>query len=65
MRIPYTVTLIDDMAFYGCSSLQNVEITSDDEYTLGSYVFADCAGLTSLSLKMVSFNRRRARLRMQ
>lgn len=54
MRIPYTVTLIDDMAFYGCSSLQNVEITSDDEYTLGSYVFADCAGLTSLSLKMVS-----------
>lgn len=52
--IPSTVTLIEDYAFFNCSSLQQVNIESNDTYTLGSFAFAGCKALTSLSLKMVS-----------
>lgn len=54
ITIPSTVEYIGDYAFYNCINLQNVEISIDGAYTLGSYSFSGCKSLTSLSLRMVS-----------
>lgn len=54
IEIPATTTAIGDYAFFECDALQNVNILSDNSYSLGHYAFAGCDSLTSLSLKMVS-----------
>ncbi|MFW5779823.1 MAG: leucine-rich repeat protein [Bacillota bacterium] len=54
ISVPSTVEYIGNYAFYGCKNMQNIEILITDAYTLGSYSFAGCTSLTSLSLNMVS-----------
>lgn len=52
--IPQSVADIKDAAFGRCSSLERVSILSNQAYTLGDYVFAECVSLVELSLKMVA-----------
>ena len=44
------VTLLDEYAFYGCQSLVNVEILSDDVESIKPYTFYGCTALTDISL---------------
>jgi uncharacterized repeat protein (TIGR02543 family) len=53
LSIPASVTNIGDYAFKGCKTLLNIEFRSDgstETLTFGKSVFADCTGLTSITL---------------
>ncbi|GEM_PF-4124866 len=43
----YTVTAIDDYAFYNCSGLTNVKLPSSLK-SIGNYAFYGCSGLTDV-----------------
>lgn len=48
-EIPYTVTEIENEAFYGCGNLTSVTIPNTITY-IGTNAFACCSGLTSISI---------------
>ena len=48
-EIPYTVTEIENEAFYGCGNLTSVTIPNTITY-IGSDAFSGCSGLTSISI---------------
>ena len=47
--IPNNVTIIDDEAFYGCSSLTSITIPNSVT-SIGQYAFRDCSSLTSITI---------------
>jgi len=47
--IPDTVTVINNFAFEGCSSLTSITIP-DSITSIGSYAFYDCSSLTSITI---------------
>ena len=49
MAIPGSVTNIGDFAFYGCSSLTNLDIPASVT-AIGQYVFAVCSSLTGAAI---------------
>ena len=49
LTIPRGITVINDDAFYGCSSLTSIEIPDTVTY-IGEYAFYKCTGLTSVDI---------------
>lgn len=48
-KIPSTVTIINDYAFYGCANLTSIEIPNSVT-SIGTCAFFDCSGLTSIEI---------------
>ena len=56
-KVPFELVTIDDYAFFECSSLEEFQLYSPDDFntyqnleTLGSYAFAGCTSLVSIIL---------------
>lgn len=50
-NFPSSITKIPEYAFYGCSSLTQIEFASDSELTeIGTFAFAGCTSLNSITI---------------
>lgn len=47
---PLALSSLGDQSFKGCSSLQNIDLTNCDLYTIGNGTFEDCVNITSIKL---------------
>ncbi|MBO7618769.1 MAG: leucine-rich repeat protein [Bacteroidales bacterium] len=48
IKLPNSVTVIGNMAFYGCYNLRGLLTIPDSVISIGDYAFYDCSSLTSL-----------------
>ena len=49
IKLPTTITYIDDSAFYGCSNLEAIEIP-EGVTTIDMFAFRDCSSLSFMSI---------------